>query len=48
MTRLEELTITLEALEHSRKNQFSRVGAEEYEKQIKKLNQEIKELQHGH
>jgi hypothetical protein len=48
MTRLQELTIALEALEHSWKNQYSRVSAEEYEKQIKLINQEIKELRRGH
>ena len=47
MTRLEELTVALEALEHSRKNQYFRVGAKEYEKQIKKLNREIREIHRG-
>jgi hypothetical protein len=45
--KLRELEVKLEALEHSRRNQYSRVSAEEYERQIKAINQEIQEIHRG-
>jgi hypothetical protein len=47
MSKLKELEIKLEALEHARKRAYFRVVADEYEKQIKKINQEIKRLRRG-